>query len=251
MIGAEQLSVGYGDRAVLRDVDLRIDGGLVALIGANGSGKSTLMRALAGLHPAMSGRVLGPGPLPPAARARQLNYLPQRGPDAPRLAVRQFIAMGADGASEWGVSEEAMDRVEAAMKGLGIERLAERRCDALSGGEFRRVQLAASIAQPSPWLLLDEPCAGLDLPQASAALAQLQREAKRRQGGGVLVVLHDLNMVAQYAERCLLLGDGKLLYDDETETVLNLDGLEAAYGGRIERFRHPKTGQTVVLGPRP
>ena len=251
MIGAESLSLSYGDLPVVKDVEFELQpGSLTALIGANGSGKSTLMRGLAGLHEASDGRVTGPAQLPILKRRDALAYLPQGLPDPSALSVEEFALLGADAPNRWSVSQQARQRVDQALKTLDLSSLAQRACSTLSGGEYRRAGLAACLAQGAPWLLLDEPCAGLDLPHAAALLAGLRQWLADDGARGALVVLHDLNLAAQWADRCLLMCNGELLADDDPETVLTSDALESAFGANLQRFRHPQHDHLVILGPR-
>jgi len=251
MIGAKNLGLSYPRHQVLDGISFTLEPGqLCAVIGANGSGKSTLLRCLAGLHPASSGQRFGASELPPAQRREQLAYLPQRLPLPPALSARQLAMLGADAPQRWLASAAAQQRAAQALATLDLQTLAERDCRTLSGGEYRRAALAACLAQGAPIMLLDEPCAGLDLPHAGALMGGLRRwivGAPDRHAA--LVVLHDLNLAAQWADRLLLLGQGQLLADDRPETVLASEALELAFGGELQRFRHPEHGHLVVLGP--
>ena len=141
------------------------------------------------------------------------------------------------------------ERADAALEVMGLSGFEARLCCELSGGEFRRAAVAATLAQGAPLLLLDEPCAGLDLPHASALMRRLRQWVDDApQQRGALLVLHDLNAVAQWCDRALLLGDGRLLADGTPQEVLASDALERAYQGRLQRFRHPQADHLVILG---
>jgi iron complex transport system ATP-binding protein len=250
MIEATGLALGYRNSKVLSGVDLSIRAGsLGALIGANGSGKSTLLRCLAGLHAPSAGSLRGAATLPGRERRKVLAYLPQRLPEAAAIRVRDWVLLGADGPRRWRVSAAACQRADDALTAMGLNGFERRLCNELSGGEFRRAAVAATLAQGAPLLLLDEPCSGLDLPHASALMRRLRRwiddEPQQR---GALLVLHDLNAVAQWCDRALLLGDGLLLADGDPQEVLASDTLERAYKGRLQRFRHPQADHLVILG---
>jgi iron complex transport system ATP-binding protein len=250
LIGAKNLGVGYPNHTVLEALNLELKAGQVtALLGANGSGKSTLLRSLAGLQPALSGQCTGASTLPPEQRRKQLAYLPQRLPKPPALAARDLVLLGADKPRSWRPSKDAQERAKQAMTMVDVASLSERLCCTLSGGEYRRVGLAAVLTQGANILLLDEPCAGLDLPHASATMQGLRAwVAQDPDARSVLLAVHDLNLAAQWTDRCLLLGDRQLLADGAPEEVLAGDALEHAFGGQLQRFRHPERGHLVVLG---
>jgi ABC-type cobalamin/Fe3+-siderophores transport system ATPase subunit len=252
MIGGHGLRLSYGETTVLSDITLQLQAGsLHALIGANGSGKSTLLRCLAGLHAASAGTLLGAAALTLHERRRQLAMLPQSLPQAPALSVEQLALLGADAPQRWSASKQARQRAHEALELLDLLPLKNRLCQQLSGGEYRRACLAACFAQGSPWLLLDEPCAGLDLPHCAELMAGLKAWLGADPRRGALVVMHDLNLAAQWADRCLLLGEQSLLANDETDSVLAGDALEHAFGGALQRFRHPQADHLVLLGVSP
>ena len=249
---AQNLCLGYGPLTVIDSVDVEIEPGqLTALIGINGCGKTTLLRAFAGLHTPASGRVTGPAELPPIKRRDQLAYLPQRLPEGAHLTVKELVVMSADAPNRWRASKAALERADQALEQLELSALRDRYCHHLSGGEYRRAALAACLAQVTPWLILDEPCAGLDLYQSALLMRGLKEWLNADSSRGALVVLHDLNLCAQWADRCVVLSGGHIAASGSPEAVLTSDALSAAYGGTLQRFRHPERDHLVVLGPQP
>jgi len=196
---ADRVTVARGPRRyrreVLRDVDLELrPGTLTALVGANGSGKSTLLTCLAGLVPPVAGSVRGP-------RAGLVFQNPEHQFTA--ATVRQEVAHG--------LPPEAAPRVEEALARFGLLRLADHNPYRLSGGQKRRVSLAAMLVHDHPYLLADEPGFGLDRHASVEVLRSLRGAAAG--GRGVLFSSHDLRAVAAYADRVLVLADGALLAD--------------------------------------
>ena len=222
MLEAQQLSVTLGGRRIVHPLDLSLSKGeLVGLIGANGSGKSTLLRALAGLLPAESGKILLSGkPLPQLPLdevARTMAYLPQSPECHWPLTADRVVALGRlpfQGSS----SELNAHHITRALAAVDALHLRERAVNELSGGERARVFLARALAGDPSFLLIDEPAAGLD-PYHQLQLMELL-QALAQEERGILVVLHDLGLAARFCGRLLLLNEGNLIASGCTETVL-------------------------------
>jgi iron complex transport system ATP-binding protein len=234
-----------GQTELLRDVSLELARGeLLALVGANGSGKSTLLRVLAGLLEPRSGEVSlsgeGLGALGPRERARRLAFLPQRVRPLYPMTVREMVELARH---PWGDAGTAA--IEVALEQCDVADLAKRRFDELSGGERQRVLLAGVLAQGGDVLLLDEPTAALDLPHAVSVFARLRDQLEDSRGA--LVVTHDLNLAAAWADRILLLHAGGILAQGAPADVLRQDVLDRALGPGAEVIRHPETGAPCVL----
>ena len=218
----DALSCGYGARPVLTDVSLSIaPGELLCLLGVNGAGKTTLLRAMAGLLAPRHGtvRISGHDPARAARRllARAVCYLPQRYDLALPFTVAEVVLMGRyPHHGGWlGLETDAdHDAARAAMARCDVVGLADRHFDALSGGEQRRALLAQALCQRTEVLLLDEPTASLDPSHAIAIFAALREVAG---SAAVVVVTHDLNLAARFADRVAILtpadrpGDGARL----------------------------------------
>jgi iron complex transport system ATP-binding protein len=248
-LNATALGAGYGTVQVLTDINLRFEPGSVTVIaGGNGTGKSTFLRTLAGLLPPCSGAVSPVGSLLPAARRELLAYLPQTLPPALAIEVREAVGLGAIAPGAWSLDAAGNDRVDAALARFDLLALKAARIDRISGGEQRRAALAAALGQGAPWLLLDEPTAGLDLAHAGQAFGALRRwVADQPQNRGVIAAVHDLNLAARCADRLILLGERGVLADGAPDDVLSSDALCRSMGGDLARFRDPQSGQMVVL----
>lgn len=237
---ARGVTVRAGDRVILNQASLGLGPGeLVGLIGPNGAGKSTLVRAMAGILPCTSGDILINGragaAIAPPARARLIAYLAQERQVEWPIRVREIVALGrlpfrrglfGQGLAPPGPADEAM--IEACLRRVDAQALAELPARALSGGELARVLLARALAVSAPLLLADEPIAGLDPFQQLQVMEILRQEARR--GMGVLVVLHDLALAARFLDRVVVIAGGEVRGDGPPAEVLSPGALEAVYG---------------------
>jgi iron complex transport system ATP-binding protein len=232
------LTVRYpaADSPALDGVTLEVPRGRVtAILGPNGSGKSTLLRALLGVVPAAAGRVeLGGRPLSAwsrAALAREIGVVPQGEESAFPMTVREMVGMGRyPHLGPWR-REGAADReaVRAAMARCDVEELAGRSVATLSGGERQRTRIARALAQQAPTLALDEPTAALDVAH-EMEIFELVRALSTDSGATVLLVTHNLNLAARFADGLVLLDRGRVAASGAPAAVLAADVLERVYG---------------------
>jgi iron complex transport system ATP-binding protein len=202
-------------------------GEITAICGPNGAGKSSLLQCLAGLLAPDEGQVtLGDediAALHPRARAQAIGYLPQEGEVAWDVAVRSLVALGRLPHRDRGEAE-----VAAALAALDLEALAERPVSRLSGGERARVLLARVLAGTPQWILADEPLAALDLAHQLALLGHLRRAAQA--GTGVVLVVHDLALAMNGADRVIVLESGSVAADGAPEEALSAAVIERVWG---------------------
>jgi iron complex transport system ATP-binding protein len=234
MLVAEALSLYRDDRAILDEVDIRLNRGeMLGLIGPNGAGKSTLLRLLAGVLQPDTGQLLLNGKpietLSRRERAQRIAYLPQLNQIAWPLSVERLVELGRIPHLEPWQRPGPADRViiERVIVQTDLLALRQRRFDTLSGGEQARVLLARALVTEPEILLADEPTAALD-PAHQLDLMQLlcgHCEA----GQSVIVVLHDLTLAAHFCHRLQLLFEGATLAEGLPEDVLDEDNLADAY----------------------
>lgn len=229
---AHHLLVERGARRVVEPLSALFEPGAVtAICGPNGAGKSSLLMALAGILLPSRGAVrLGESDLatlPPGERARAIGYLPQGGDIAWDVTVESLVALGRH---PHGDARHASGRaaVEDALAATGMAGLRARPVSRLSGGEKARALLARVLAGRPQWILADEPLAALDLGHQLSLIAHLKACAAA--GQGVVIVLHDLAMARNHADRALVLKDGTLIADGEPGRALSPETLAHGWG---------------------
>lgn len=261
MLIAENLNCGRHGQAVLKDVSLRLEPGeVLGVLGANGAGKSTLLATLAGELPPVSGSLTLHGQplaqISAADQARCRAVLPQSPSLAFELGVRAVVGTGAYPFPE--VSPRELDALlERTLALADASAFIARRYTALSGGEQQRVQFARVLTQALAarqsgeyrLLMLDEPTASLD-PRHQLLLLEAVTTLARTEGLAVLVILHDVNLAAQWCDRLLLLADGHVTALGSPAQVLTATNLEAVYQINATVIPHPLAAgrQLVCFG---
>ncbi|NCD20002.1 MAG: ABC transporter ATP-binding protein [Actinobacteria bacterium] len=250
---AEHLSLAYDGAPVVVDLDLAVPPRAVtAVVGANGSGKSTLLRGLARLMRPAGGTVLLDGRAvtsrPAREVARVIGVLPQ-GPTAPDgITVADLVGRGRyphqGWFRQWTSTDDAV--VEAALAATDTLGLATRRVEELSGGQRQRVWIAMALAQDPDILLLDEPTTFLDVTHQIEVL-DLLLELNRERGTTVVMVLHDLNLAARYADQLVVMKDGRVLATGDPGAVLTADIVADAFGLRATVVADPVCGAPMVV----
>lgn len=247
------LTAGYADRPVLKDVDFTVETGRVtALLGPNGSGKSTLLKTLARTLIPERGQVIldGQDIHQHATRdvARKLGILPQS-PTAPDgMTVRELVSLGRFPYQrrfrQWSAKDERA--VQDAMQTADVSDFAHRSIDALSGGQRQRCWIAMVLAQETELILLDEPTTFLDLKVQVDVLELLVRLAHDK-GRTLLVVLHDLNLAAAYADRLVMLCNGEIVHSGQPEDVFTRNNLKQVFDLNAHVIRDPYSQRLVCV----
>ncbi|GAA4611847.1 ABC transporter ATP-binding protein [Saccharopolyspora hordei] len=250
---ASDLTLAYGDRVIADGLDFDVvDGTITAVIGPNGCGKSTLLRALGRLLQPQRGSVLLDGKqihkMPTREVAKVLGLLPQS-PVAPEgLTVADLVARGRHPHQawyrQWSSDDEAA--VAEALAMTGIADLADRTLDELSGGQRQRAWLSMALAQGTNLLLLDEPTTYLDLSHQVDVLELIGR-LHDESGRTVVMVLHDLNLAARYADRLVAMKDGAVVAEGEPAEVLTEPLLAGVFGLEARVIADPVAGTPMVV----
>ena len=248
----DRASVGYRGRAVVREAVLEVLGGeIVGLVGPNGAGKSTLLRSVTSDAELLGGRIEVGGhsiaELDARHRARLVGVVPQALSAVPGFTVREVVMMGRHphlprfrqpGPEDDRIAREAMEMTD-------TSRLADTTAEELSGGDLQRVALAQALAQQPSVLLLDEPTSHLDLNHRLQVLDLVQMLA--RTGLAVLVVFHDLDLAARYADRIAIVASGRVLPAERPEAVLTAEAVREVFGVRAVVGIDAVTGAVSVV----
>ena len=226
-------------------------GEITAVVGPNGSGKSTLVRALLGRLPLERGRIAIEGTdvsrLAVRERARRVAVVPQRESTAFPVPVGELVALGRHphrtGFAGWAAADEAA--VTRAIELAGVGALIDRSSDELSGGEWQRVRIARALAQRANALVLDEPTTFLDIAHEMSVFELLS--ALAREGIAVLLVSHQLNLVARFAAQIVLLHHGTVAAAGTPNDVMRGDILERVYDWPVVVTRDPAVGAPALV----
>jgi iron complex transport system ATP-binding protein len=254
MIVFDDVAVRYPRRELpaLDGVSIEaVRGELTAVVGPNGSGKSTLVRALVGRAALTRGTIRVDGaPIPTVSRralATRVAVVTQREEPAFPLGVRDYVALGRyPHLGLWrGRSRADVAAVDEAIALTGTAPLAPRAITELSGGEWQRVRLARAIAQGGEAIVLDEPTTFLDVGHEMAVFELLSRLA--REGRAVLLVSHQLNLVARFADRMILLHEGRIAAAGTPAAVMRGEVLERVYDWPLVVTRDPAVGAPALV----
>ncbi|MEY2371525.1 adenosylcobinamide amidohydrolase [Lysinibacillus capsici] len=247
MIVVEQLSGGYEDVPIVKDISFTVEKGkILGILGPNGSGKSTLLKVMSGILPATAGTISidGQNIFSYNARtlAKKMAVLPQLHANAFSNSVREAVSLGryphqTGFFSSW--SEQDEQAVQHAMLQTGVKRYEHTPMEFLSGGEQQRVFVAQALAQTAEILLLDEPTNHLDIAHQRQILDMVRKEAMEC-GLTVVMVLHDMNLASLYCDELLLMESGQMRALGAPHEVLIASQIEEVYQARVTTYAHPE-----------
>ncbi len=255
MIQASGLSTGYWDKDVLHGIDLQLSSsGFTALLGPNGSGKSTLLFALMGYLKASAGsiKIQGKdlGEYSQAELAKIIAYIPQEIHSEFDYNVLDTVLMGRYpfigflGAYD----DEDYDVVEDTLEQLDLLPLKHRFVQQLSGGEKQRVYIARALVQETPFIFLDESLSQLDI-NYQLEIMRLLKKISLQQAKSILLVSHNLNLSANYADRLLFLKDGRLRYSGSPNELMQADKLSEIFSVNLSTSLNPLSQTYNIIYP--
>ena len=253
MITLEQVAKQYGATHALGPIDLEIArGGITALVGPNGAGKSTMLTIIGRLLDADSGTVrIGDFDVVtsrPRELAKVVSILKQENHFVARLTVRQLVGFGRFPHSRGRLTADDHDAVDRAIGFFDLAELEDRFLDELSGGQRQRAFVAMVLAQDTDYVLLDEPLASLDMRHAAAMMQRL-RDAADALGRTIVLVVHDLNFAAAYADRIVALSAGRIVAAGTPDEIMRPDVLTEVFDTPVEVLEH--RGRPLAVYYRP
>ncbi|GIO45117.1 MULTISPECIES: ABC transporter ATP-binding protein [Paenibacillus] len=250
---AEQLVAGYDHKTVIHGIDLVIPSNKISvIIGANGCGKSTLLKTLARLIKPISGQVTVDGKpiskIPPKKLARIIGMLPQS-PIVPEgISVADLVGRGRFPHQSMfsGWSKKDYEAVAEAMEIMNITEFANHDIDELSGGQRQRVWIAMALAQQTDILFLDEPTTFLDITY-QVEILDLLTDLNRKHGTTIMMVLHDINLSARYADHIFAMHEGKLVAEGTPSEVITSTMVKDIFGLNCTVIQDPLCGSPMVV----
>lgn len=222
------------------------------ILGHNGSGKTTLMQCLARQLSPDQGQLTfnnrSLNELSQRKLAQQIAFLPQSLPASTGLTVKELVQLGRfPWRGTWGRLQETDNKIVAtAIEQVSMSHYTDQFIEDLSGGERQRAWIAMLLAQESPVLLLDEPTSALDIAHQYELMALLQK-LNRETGQGILVILHDINLAARFADHILAMRQGRCFFQGSPEKLMEPERLEALYGIPMSLIQHPQQDSKVAL----
>ncbi|NSL50208.1 ABC transporter ATP-binding protein [Calidifontibacillus erzurumensis] len=249
----EALKVGYGDRLIVKDLGIEIpDKKITIIIGSNGCGKSTLLKAITRIIPHQSGSILLDGKSITKENtkelAKKMAILPQTQENARGLTVGELVSYGRFPYQK-GFGRLTTKDIEVIDWALEVTKLSEYKyhpADALSGGQRQRVWIAMALAQETDMIFLDEPTTYLDMAHQLEVLELLQ-SLNREQGRTIVMVLHELNQAARFADYIIAMKDGKVVKAGTCEEVITRDVLKTVYQIDAVIGRDPRTNKPMCI----
>lgn len=252
-ISTKNLNISYGNLDIVKDLNLDIPKGkITTIIGSNGCGKSTILKTIARIIQAKSGDIsvnnINIKEQSPKDLAKVMAVLPQS-PQAPSgLTVEELIAYGRfphqKGFGK--MRKEDEDIVTWALQSTGIEEFRERPIEALSGGQRQRAWIAMALAQQTEILILDEPTTYLDLAHQLEILKLLE-ELNKKQGTTIVMVIHELNNAARFADHMIGVKKGKVVCEGTAHEVMTKENLKELFNIDAEIVEDPRNNKPVCL----
>ncbi|CAM3914451.1 ABC transporter ATP-binding protein [Mesobacillus zeae] len=248
----EHLQVGYGGQAIVKDMTLEIpDKKVTIIIGPNGCGKSTLLKAMSRIISHQSGSIILDGASiskeDTKSLARKLAILPQTPESASGLTVGELVSYGRFPYQKgFGrLTKKDIEVIDWALEATGTKEFKYHSVDALSGGQRQRAWIAMALAQETDMIFLDEPTTYLDMSHQLEVLELLQ-DLNRKQGSTIVMVLHDLNQAARFADHMIALKDGRVVTTGDGEEVISRRVLKEVFRIDAEIGKDPRTGKPML-----
>ncbi|AGF58544.1 MULTISPECIES: ABC transporter ATP-binding protein [Clostridium] len=253
LLEAKDIVTGYDKKIIVDGIDIVIPSNKISVIlGANACGKSTLLKTLARLIKPISGKVLIDGKkitsMPSKKLAQILGLLPQSPVVPEGITVWDLVSRGRFPYQSFlkSMSQKDFEAIEEALEIMGITELANRCVDELSGGQRQRVWIAMALAQQTDILLLDEPTTYLDIAY-QVEILDLLTDLNKKRGTTIVMVLHDINLSARYADYIFALREGKLIDKGEPEKVITSELIWTVFGLNCVVIQDPVSNSPFIV----
>jgi iron complex transport system ATP-binding protein len=249
MLNIQDVEFSYKNgTCVLKGVNMAVGvHEILAILGPNGVGKSTLLKCINGLLKTKKGDIIvdeeNLKQLKRVEIAKRLGYVPQRA-DVSQITVFDSVLLGRKPHITWDVSKKDLEITKHAITRLGMDKLALKNIDEISGGELQKVQIARALVQEPKVMLLDEPTSSLDLCNQHRIMATLVDIVKKTNLTAIMT-MHDLNLAVRYADKFIMLKDGKVFAAGD-QNVITPKNIEAVYGLPVDVAKH---GSQLVIIP--
>ena len=249
----KNIEFGYNSTPVLENVSMELDRSeVVGIVGPNGAGKSTLIRCIDRILTPRGGSILLDGTdiskMTRMEIAKEIGYVPQTATRVFPATVFDTVLMGRRPHLGWKSSEEDVDKVLEVLELLGIMEFAMRDFNEISGGQQQKVLIARALAQEADILLLDEPTSNLDI-RHQLEVMDIMKGIVKSKGISAIVAIHDLNLASRYADRLLMLNDGRIFAAGDPESVLTVENIRHAYD--VEALVKSDGGRPYIIPVRP
>ncbi len=239
------LTVRYGEKTVLNDISLQIEGRKwTCLVGPNGAGKTTLLKVLLGMAP-YAGSIQDQGVEVFNNHKRNVAFVPQQ-PQIPQgMKVTEYVMLGRSKADGWGKdSRSSREYVQKVLIQTHLYGMQNNLLSHLSGGEMQRVLIARALAQEPDLILLDEPTSALDLHHQISVLNNI--ETLKESGVTIISTMHDITLAAMFAERIIVMKEGRVLLSGISQEVIHSNELKSAFDDRIDVYTLD-SGRPVIV----
>ncbi len=245
------ISFSYGSHPALRDVSFKVEKGeVVSLVGPNGSGKTTLLKCINKILKPKGGVIFLKGDdikrMDLGRLARFIGYVPQGASYAFPLTVFDTVLLGRKPHISWRVSGRDKEIVTEIILSMGLEGLALRQFNELSGGERQKVLIARALAQEPEVLLLDEPTSNLDL-RHQLEVMELIRSLVRERGIAAIIAIHDLNLASRFSDRMILMKKGEVFAIGKPEEILTPENIKEVYGIKALVINNPGLSKPYLI----
>ncbi len=253
MLSIHGLDFRYKNTNVLEDVGIELNKGeILSIVGPNGAGKTTLLKCIVRIVRPDKGTILIDGQ--DASRmkrlelARCIGYVPQSSPSKFPITVFDAVLMGRRPYIAWKPSKKDLVMVADILSSMGLEGVALRDFDQLSGGQKQKVLLARAFAQDPGYLLLDEPTSNLDLKHQMEVMGMISSMVKEKEVAAILAI-HDLNLASRFSDRVVMLNSGKIFCTGKPLQVMTHENIRSVYG--VEAMINTDNGYPYISPVRP